>query len=67
MRLSQFYKEHPDDVIWWTSDIDRLGSLLFSFDKKKIYNYYPDYPDNLTKEEKEIFDREQPYLASLRN
>lgn len=56
-----FYKENPDDKIWWvdTSDVD--GVWLFSFDQKKVYNLFADYPHNLTKEEKAIFDDENPY------
>lgn len=34
---------------------------MFSFDKVKIFNLFEDYPHNLTPEEKEIFDKENPY------
>lgn len=37
------------------SDNKNIGEHLFSFDKKKIYNLFYDYPHNLTEEEKEIF------------
>lgn len=56
-----FYKNKKTDKIWWTSSIDVVGEHLFSFDKKKIYNLFSDYPHNLTKEEKEVFDRENPF------
>lgn len=56
-----FFKNNPDDLIWWVDTSDRVGEWLFSFDKKKIYNMFADYPHNLTKEEKEIFDKENPY------
>lgn len=59
--LSDFYKNNPEDKIWWTSNLEKVGEHLFSFDKKKIYNLFEDYPHNLTKEEKEIFDRENPF------
>ncbi len=59
--LSDFYKQNENDTIYWIDDLDSVGSYLFSFDKKKIYNLFEDYPDNLSKEEKEIFDKENPY------
>ncbi|MGY0393984.1 DUF7675 family protein [Fusobacterium sp. SYSU M8A802] len=62
---SDFYKENKNDTIWWVNDLDTKGEFLFSFDKKKIYNLFADYPYNLTKEEKEIFDKENPYWAEF--
>jgi len=59
--LSDFYKQNENDTIYWIDDLDNVGSHLFSFDKKKIYNLFEDYPHNLSKEEKEIFDKENPY------
>lgn len=59
--LSDFYKENETDEIWWAVETDKDGEWLFSFDKKKIFNMFADYPHNLTKEQKEIFDRENPY------
>lgn len=62
---SDFYKENENDSIWWVNDLDTKGEFLFSFDKKKIYNLFADYPYNLTKEEKVIFDKENPYWAEF--
>lgn len=59
--LSDYYKNNPKDKIWWIDDLDSKGNFLFSFDKKKIYNLFADYPHNLTLEQKEIFDKENPY------
>lgn len=59
--LSDFYKQNENDKVWWTDKLDTVGEFLFSFDQKKIYNLFADYPHNLTKEEKEIFDKENPY------
>jgi hypothetical protein len=55
-----FYKNDENDKIWWV-DTDQIGQWLFSFDKKKIYNMYADYPHNMTKEEVKIFDQENPF------
>ena len=56
-----FYKNNEDDTIWWVDTPDRVGEWLFSFDKKTIFNMFADYPYKLTKEQKEIFDAENPY------
>lgn len=63
--LSDFYKKNENDSIWWCDEIDSFGQHLFSFDKKKIFNLFEDYPHNLTKEQKEIFDKENPYWADF--
>jgi len=60
LKNKNFYKEEPYHKIWWVDDPERVGVWEFSFDKKKIFNLYEDYPYNLTKEQKEIFDRENP-------
>lgn len=58
-----FYKEKDkkNNKIWWTSKIDTFGELNISFNRKKIYNLFEDYPYNMTKEEVEIFKEEEPY------
>lgn len=60
-----FYKNKPSDKIYWIDNIGVIGEFLFSFDKKKIYNLFRDYPQKLTNEEKIIFDRENPYWADF--
>lgn len=59
--LSDFYKNNESDSVWWIDNLETVGEFLFSFDKNKIYNLFSDYPHNLSKEEKEIFDKENPY------
>ncbi|WP_338998583.1 hypothetical protein LC560_10435 [Fusobacterium animalis] len=59
--LGDFYKKNKNDKIWWIDNIDTIGEFLFSFDKKTIFNLFADYPHNLTAEQKEIFDKENPY------
>ncbi len=56
----KFYKNNPTDKIYWV-ETDAVGQWLFTFDKKTIFNMFQDYPDMLTPEQKEIFDRENPY------
>lgn len=58
---SDFYKENPDDLIWWQDTPDITGRFLFSFDRKTVFNLFEDYPWKLTAEQKAIFDRENPY------
>lgn len=58
-------EENRNNKIWWTTKIDNIGELNISFDRKKIYNLFKDYPYNMTKEEVEIFKKEEPYWANF--
>lgn len=59
--LSDYYKNNPADTIWWRDDFDNKGQFIFSFDQKKDFNMFADYPHNLTPEQKVVFDKENPY------
>ena len=66
MQSDKWYKNEPTDKIWWLDNTDeKVGEWIFSFDKKTTYNMFADYPHNLTKEQKEIFDKENPYWANF--
>ena len=58
---NNWYKNNPNDKIWWLDNPNVIGEWIFSFDKEKQYNMFEDYPYNLSKEEREIFDKENPY------
>lgn len=59
MAQNNWYKNNNNDKIWWLDNGDeRKGEFIFSFDKNKKYNLFQDYPQNLTSQEKDIFDRE---------
>ncbi|MBO4698213.1 hypothetical protein J5690_01200 [bacterium] len=61
-----FHKRHANDKIWWvTPRIPQDGPLYVSFDKKTILNLWSDYPWKFTKEQKELFDKENPYWADF--
>ena len=61
MEKVNFIKNNPDDMIWWVDNPDVKGQLLFSFDKKNVFNLFFDYPDKLSKRQKEQFDKENPF------
>lgn len=63
----EFYKENKDDLIYWVDDPRIIGEYFFSFDKKKVFNLFSDYPWKVTKEQKDIFDRENPYWTDFFN
>lgn len=66
MPSDKWYKDNPDDKIWWLDNSDEVtGEWIFSFDKKERFNMFADYPHKLTKEQKEIFDKENPYWANF--
>lgn len=54
-------------VYWLANDSEkrRRGDFIFSFDKKNIYHLYSDYPDKMTKEEVEFFNKYEPYWSNM--
>ena len=50
----------------WEVESNSFGPFYFTFDKKTIYNFWEDY-EKLTDEQREIFDREYPVMAHLKN
>lgn len=58
-----FHKDKLTDKVWDVGEEGKKGPLLISFDKEKIYNLWTDYPDNMTEEEVETFDKEKPFWA----
>ena len=66
MAMYNFVKNRKKDTIWWVDNADEvIGEWLFSFDKDNIFNTFSDYPDKLTKEQREIFDKENPEWADF--
>lgn len=62
----QFYKKNRTDQIWWVDNSgEKVGVFEFSFDRKEVFNLFVDYPQKLTAQQKEIFDRENPYWAGV--
>ena len=49
----------------WIEDNESFGQMKFTFDGEKIFYLFQDYPQELTKEQKEIFDAENPFWADF--
>ncbi len=64
-----FYKISETDKIWWVGDLCHdvilYGKDWITFDRKKIYNLWTDYPHNMTPDEVELFNREHPQRAEF--
>lgn len=63
--VNMFYKNNQSDKIFWVDNAKQVGEWLFSFDKKQVFNMFADHPHNLTPEQKEIFDEENPYWKNF--
>ena len=61
METFNWIKNNPDDMIWWVDNPDVKGQMLFSFDKKNVFNLFADYPHKLSKRQKEQFDKENTF------
>jgi hypothetical protein len=62
---SKWYKNQQNDNVWWLDNNEEVGKHIFSFDKKESFNLFSDYPWKLTKEQKKMFDEENPFWADF--
>ena len=60
-----WYKNNPSDKVWW-KNVDSIGEFIFSFDCIHEFNFFRDYPQQLTAEQRRIFAEENPALAELK-
>lgn len=65
MKKNKLFKNRPSDKIWWLDTSDKVGEFIFTFDKKTFFNMFEDYPHELTPEQKEIFDNENPFWVEF--
>ena len=54
-----------DQKFHWIEDPETIGEMRFTFDDEKIYNLFHDYPHSLTPEEKEVFDKLNPFWVEF--
>lgn len=60
------YRPNKNCKIWRVEAPDKKGEFLFTFDCENVFNFFKDYPAKLTDEQIEIFKREYPTLAALK-
>ena len=51
----------------WVESSNSIGEMLFTFGDGRVYNLFKDYPQELTKEQKDLFDLLNPYWANMLN
>ena len=54
-----------DERFRWIRNPEQKGERLFTFDGKKIYSLFRDYPHELSPDEKACFDRVNPFWADF--
>ena len=66
----EFFQRKKGNLIWWIDCFDDdkriIGDFRFSFDRKKVFNFWRDYPEKLTDERIKIFQNENMTLAELK-
>lgn len=53
-----YFKRKPDDKVEWVDN--GCYQMCFTFDRKKLFYLPRDY-EKLTPEQKEVFDKENPF------
>ena len=66
MAQDRWYKQEETDKTWWLDNGSEVkGEMIFSFDKKKKYNIFLDYPQNMTQKEVRVFNKENPFWVEF--
>ena len=62
MRVVMPNKKRP---VYFVEQPGQFGEMCFTFDGKKVFYLFQDYPYALKPREKEIFDKEFPFWADF--
>ena len=63
---NEFYKKGVNDQVWWLDNGEEVtGEFVFSFDKKKMFNLFRDYPHELSVEEWRVFNKDNPFWVEF--
>ena len=66
MQSKYWVKKEPHNKVWWLEEVEpAIGEFVFSFDQKTEFYLFRDYPHNLTADQKESFDAENPYWVEF--
>lgn len=65
MQNDNWYREEGEKIWWLDNGEDVKGEMIFSFDRKERFNLFEDYPWKLTRKQKRIFDKENPFWAEF--
>ncbi len=60
---SCYWHKEKSDKVWFLEN--GTDNIVFSFDRIHKFYLYRDYPYKLTREQKEIFDKENPFWADF--
>ncbi len=64
--LQEIPKESDDEKMSWFAPYDEKGAMLFSFDDgKNLFSVFGGGKNELTREQIEIFKKENPDMAEL--
>ena len=52
-------------TVYFVPNPTKIGEMVFTFDGKKKYNLFRDYPKALTIKQKRLFDKTFPFWAKF--
>ena len=65
MSNKKVFKRKKGDKVYWLEQPGVIGDMVFSFDGKKRYNLFRDYPHKLSVKEWLVFNAENEYWKNF--